>query len=224
MCECVLITAGEVVMSLVSIFFLSLGVGLSGALMPGPLLTVTINESYKRGFIAGPLLVAGHAVLEGSLVVLLVLGLDRVVGNDVFFGVVGMAGGAFLFSMGMRMALDVRDGRLQLDLQDRDTARLGPFLAGLTTSLSNPYWFLWWATFGLSWLLRSLERGVPGVLSFYTGHVMADVLWYFLVSFLVVTGKRFLSDRVYNYVILGCGTFLIVLGARFAGDGLAHLV
>ena len=207
-----------------SIFFISLGVGLSGALMPGPLLTVTINESYRRGFIAAPLLVAGHAVLEGSLVVLLVLGLDRVIGNAVFFGVVGVAGGAFLFWMGMGMAVDVRDGGLRLDLQAHASSRIGPFVAGLTTSLSNPYWFLWWATFGLSWLLRSMQHGAVGVTSFYVGHIMADLLWYFLVAFLVVNGRRFLSDRVYNYVILGCGTFLVILGARFMGDGLAHLI
>lgn len=211
-------------MSLVSIFFISMGVGLSGAVMPGPLLTVTINESYRRGFVAAPLLVAGHAVLEGTLIVLLVLGLDRVVGNDIFFGVVGVAGGAFLFWMGLGMAMDVRDGRLHIDLRTHGGTRIGPFVAGLTTSVSNPYWFLWWATFGLSWLLRSMDRGVAGVLAFFTGHILADLLWYFLVAFLVVTGKRFLSDRAYNYVILGCGTFLLILGARFVGDGLFHLL
>lgn len=211
-------------MSLSAIFFVSLGVGLSGALMPGPLLTVTINESYRRGFRAAPLLVSGHAVLEATLIALLVLGLDRVMGNDLFFGIVGLAGGAFIFWMGLGMAKDVRDGRLHVDLRASDGRRIGPFAAGLTTSLSNPYWSLWWATFGLSWLLRSMERGVAGVLSFYTGHIMADVLWYFLVAFLVVTGKRFISDRAYGYVILACGTFLVVLGGRFMGDGLAHLL
>ncbi len=68
--------------------------------MPGPLLTVTINESYRRGFVAAPLLVAGHAVLEATLIVLLVLGLDRVVGNDLFFGVVGVAGNGFFWGGG----------------------------------------------------------------------------------------------------------------------------
>ncbi len=211
-------------MSLAAIFFISLGVGLSGALMPGPLLTVTINESYRRGFRAAPLLVAGHAVLEASLIVLLVLGLDRLVGNDVFFGMVGVAGGAFIFWMGLSMALDVRDGRLHMDLHASDRRRIGPFAAGLSTSLSNPYWSLWWATFGLSWLLRSMERGAAGVLTFYAGHIMADVLWYFVVAFLVVTGRRFISDRAYNLVILACGAFLVVLGGRFMGDGLAHLL
>ena len=210
--------------SLAAIFFVSLAVGLSGALMPGPMLTVTINESYRRGFVAGPLVVAGHAVLEGALIVLLVLGLDRVLGNDAFFGVVGVAGGAFLLWMGLDMVLDVRDDKLHVNLDNPSSTRIGPFAAGFTTSLSNPYWFLWWATFGLSYLLLSMEHGVVGVLAFYTGHVMADVLWFFLVAFLVVTGKRFLSDRVYNYVILACGAFLVILGGRFIGAGLEHLL
>jgi threonine/homoserine/homoserine lactone efflux protein len=211
-------------MELAAIFIVSLGVGLSGAMMPGPLLTVTIHESYRMGFIAAPLLVAGHAVLEGSLLILLVLGLDKVVGNSLFFGVVGMAGGAFLVYMGLGMVVDVRDRRLRLDLQDRSEGRMGPFVAGLTTSLSNPYWFLWWATFGLSYLLRSLQHGVAGVIAFFTGHVMADVAWYFMVAILVVTGRKVLSDRVYNYLILACGAFLVILGGRFIADGIVHLL
>ncbi|MHB8781619.1 MAG: LysE family transporter, partial [Candidatus Geothermincolia bacterium] len=59
-------------------------VGLSGAMMPGPLLTVAIDESYRRGFSAAPRLVAGHAVLEGAMVVLVGLGLEQVVDNDIF--------------------------------------------------------------------------------------------------------------------------------------------
>lgn len=211
-------------MNLATIFFVSLGVGLSGAMMPGPMFTVTINESYRRGFIAGPLVVAGHAVLEGSLVVLLVLGLDQIIGNDIFFGVVGAAGGAFLVWMGLDMVVEVRDCKLRMSLSNQPANRIGPFAAGFTTSLSNPYWFMWWATFGVSYLLRSMKLGALGVISFYVGHVMADVIWFFLIAFLVVTGKRFLSDRVYGYVILACGAFLVILGARFIADGLAHLL
>jgi threonine/homoserine/homoserine lactone efflux protein len=205
------------------LFGVSLLVGLSGAVMPGPLLTVTINESYRRGFIAAPLLVAGHAVLEGMLLILLALGLDSFITEPAVFGIIGTAGGMVLFWMGVSMILEERDRPLHLDLERHEGKATGPFLAGLTTSVSNPYWVLWWATFGLAWLSKSLEHGAAGVVSFYLGHISADIIWYFFVALLVVTGKRFISDRVYRWIIIGCGIFLLLLGARFLGDGLFTL-
>ena len=50
--------------TLLTIFVSSFVIALSGALMPGPLLTATISESSQRGFITGPLMIAGHAILE----------------------------------------------------------------------------------------------------------------------------------------------------------------
>jgi threonine/homoserine/homoserine lactone efflux protein len=50
-----------------AIFGGSFALALSGVLLPGPLLTVTISESARRGFKAGPLLITGHGLLEFSL-------------------------------------------------------------------------------------------------------------------------------------------------------------
>ncbi len=49
------------------IFATSFAVALSGALMPGPLLTVTISESARRGARVGPQIIAGLAVLESGI-------------------------------------------------------------------------------------------------------------------------------------------------------------
>jgi len=61
--------------NLLTIFASSFVIALSGALMPGPLLTATISESSQRGFVAGPLMIAGHAILELTLVIALLAGL-----------------------------------------------------------------------------------------------------------------------------------------------------
>ncbi|MHB8781462.1 MAG: LysE family transporter, partial [Candidatus Geothermincolia bacterium] len=139
------------------------------------------------------------------------------------FGVVALAGGSFLLWMGTDMVLAVRAGRIRLDLQRRGRVRMGPFAAGMTTSLANPYWSLWWATFGLTWLGRALEHGAPGAVFFFAGHISADILWYSLVAFLVVSGRRFFSERLYRRVIIASGGFLVILGARFIADGLARV-
>ena len=59
------------------IFSLSFLLSLSGALMPGPLLTYTIVRTLRtaeRGWLTGARVIAGHAALESVLICGLVLG------------------------------------------------------------------------------------------------------------------------------------------------------
>ncbi|MEA1895812.1 MAG: LysE family translocator, partial [Euryarchaeota archaeon] len=39
-------------------------IGLTGAIVPGPMLFATIDASLRRGWIAGPEIVLGHALVE----------------------------------------------------------------------------------------------------------------------------------------------------------------
>jgi len=65
-------------LEMAAIFSASFTLALSGALMPGPLFTITISESARRGFRAGPLLMVGHALLEVVLVAAVVQGLGLI--------------------------------------------------------------------------------------------------------------------------------------------------
>ena len=58
------------------------GVGLSGALSPGPLTILAMREGARRGWVAGPFATAGHAVTEAITIVLLALGLSAYVGPE----------------------------------------------------------------------------------------------------------------------------------------------
>ena len=88
---------------LLTIFATSFVIALSGALMPGPLLTITLSESARRGFIAGPLIVCGHGILELILVLLLLLGLAPILNNDYVIGSVGLVGAVVLIWMAVGM-------------------------------------------------------------------------------------------------------------------------
>lgn len=216
-----------------TIFWTALVVGFSGAMMPGPLLTVTIGESVRRGFMAGPLIVLGHAVLEIVLVVLLVLGLARWLASDQVHTVIALVGGAFLVYMGWSMTRDAWRGRVSLNLNTPGNAGppagksagaagpkvfgsgMHPVTAGILVSLSNPYFTFWWATVGLGFIVTSIAFGTAGLVAFITGHLLSDLIWYSLVSGAVAGGRRFMSQQVYRGVIAVCGVFLVGLGAYF---------
>ncbi|MQL53248.1 hypothetical protein GFC01_13470, partial [Desulfofundulus thermobenzoicus] len=93
--------------------------------------------------------------------------------------------------------------------------RMHPVLAGILISLSNPYWSLWWATVGLGYIVLSLKQGVPGLASFFSGHILSDLAWYGLVAAAVAGGRRFLTPVLYRGILVACGFFLIFLGGSF---------
>jgi len=187
-------------------------------MMPGPVLTVTISESTKRGFIAGPLIVLGHAVLEILLLALLTLGFADLINNPGLLGIVGIAGGAVLLWISFDMLKGIR--QLRLDLSSGKSAWGGPVVAGILTSLANPYWIIWWATIGLGYVIISMKFGFIGVAVFFTGHILADLLWYSVVSLFVSRGRKHISDRIYRGIIGICAVMLIFFGIYFGVSGI----
>ncbi|MGI6492131.1 MAG: LysE family transporter [Pelotomaculum sp.] len=220
--------------------------GLSGAMMPGPLLTVTIGESAKRGFLAGPLIVLGHALLELALILALVAGLSVFLTRASVTQAIAVVGGIFLVYMGWTMARDARSGKVSLPLNqgvsrepspgtDQGPAaatsgsplRRGgfrPIAAGILVSLANPYWTLWWATIGLSFITLSLQSGYTGLAIFFSGHILADLVWYSLVAGVIAGGRRFINDQAYRGILVVCGIFLVGLGIYFMYSGLTARV
>ncbi len=209
-------------LALCSIFVTSFIVGLSGALMPGPLLTVTVSQSAVRGWIVGPLVVFGHGLLELTLVVAIVYGLGQILSKGPVIGTIGIVGGAVLLWMGWSMLKDVR--KVKLSLEGNQTDSLHPVWAGILTSLSNPYWTIWWATIGLGYIAFSLPYGLLGITFFYTGHILSDLVWYAFVSSLIHFGKRWANDRAFQVVLAICGVLLLFFGVYFGYSGIRHFV
>ena len=203
-------------MSLPALFSTSLLVGYSGALMPGPLLAVCVAEAAQRGFWTAPALIAGHGVLEVALVLALTVGLGTLLRRPGVGTAIALAGGTFLLWMGQDIVRAAWQGTVSLQLAPSQGAGpAGPFVAGIVVSALNPYWVLWWATVGASYVALACTSGTKGLAAFFSGHILADITWYLLVALVVATGRRAVDDTVYRGVLVICGLFLLGLGAYF---------
>ena len=200
-----------------TIFASSFVIALSGAMMPGPLLTATISESSQRGFIAGPLLIVGHGILELALVMALLLGLAPVLQLPAVFVATALGGAAILLWMAFAMFRSLPSLHLSWGTEHR--RRNHPVVSGVLMSVANPYWIIWWATIGLGYILYSWRFGLWGVAFFFAGHILADLAWYTVVAAAVAGGRRFLTDRLYRGLISGCAVFLIFFAGYFAYAG-----
>jgi threonine/homoserine/homoserine lactone efflux protein len=209
-------------LALFTIFGSSFVIALSGALMPGPVLTVTVSESARRGALAGPLMIFGHGILELALVLALLSGLAPLFSReDVFIGV-SLLGGIILFWMAVTMFRDLP--RLRLKFDDDTEKPRSLILAGILLSLANPYWLIWWATIGIGYIMYSVKFGIPGIIAFFLGHILADLAWYSLISFGIAKGRNFFTDSFYRRLIGACASFLVAFSFYFFYSGLERII
>ena len=214
-------------MNPVALFSSAFVVGLSGAMAPGPVLTATIAESLRRGFVAGPLIVLGHAILELVLLALVVGGLGAFLQRPVVAAALGLVGGSVLVWMGVQTVRTARaaveQGMAAQGAAAPAAGGLHPVAAGVLLSLSNPYWILWWATIGLTFAGQAMAHGLPGLAAFYAGHISSDLAWYSAVSAAVAGGRRIVPASAWRVMIVVCGVALCAIGIRFLADGVGRL-
>ncbi len=206
-------------------------IGLSGAVMPGPVLAVAIKGSAKSGFWFGPLLVLGHALLELPVVLGLGLGLGEMLQKQLVLGIISVVGATILGLMAVGMFREARTATLpskSSSMTSPSGKKTNAVWSGIATSLSNPYWTLWWATAGLTlvgWANKlAVGKGLGsnlGLSSFYLGHIFSDLVWFSFVSFMIATGRRLFTDKSYRILIAACAVALLVLGAFFFYSGVA---
>jgi len=191
-------------------------------MMPGPLLTATISESSQRGFLAGPLLIVGHGILEIILLAALVLGLAPFLQRNDVFVVVAIAGGVILLWMAAGMFRTLPT--LTMSLNPGSVRRGSLVMNGAIMSIANPYWIIWWATIGFGYVIYSWRYGIAGIVVFFTGHILADFVWYSAISAAVGKGRHLFSDGLYRWVIGTCTIVLIIFACYFFYAGVQKVI
>lgn len=186
-------------------------IGLTGALAPGPTLVAAINASVKGGWTAGPKITFGHMVVETLIILLVVAGLSvALTGYSVL---IAATGGIALMVFGVLTLRGAKDAKIGVSEEERNDR--APVIAGLVTSVSNPYFWIWWLTVGSALLIGAMQGGILVMLAFIAGHWGADLGWYTLVSASIHKGRFFLSVRAYRLVLAACGIFLIGFGLYY---------
>ncbi|HEX2951555.1 MAG TPA: LysE family transporter [Armatimonadota bacterium] len=204
---------------MIGIFILSLLVGFSGAIVPGPLFALTLKQALYVGWSAGLWLSIGHMIAELALVIGLKAGLGRILQRPLVTRIIGFVGGIVLlyFAWGMIAVLFTTQS-----LHATASGHTAPLtitsltIQGIVLTVVNPYWYIWWATVGVGLIGAQVkshgERAWP---AFFIGHSMADYVWYIAVSMILAFSGSFLSPAVHRGLIAICGVGVAVLGIMF---------
>jgi threonine/homoserine/homoserine lactone efflux protein len=142
--------------------------------------------------------------------------------NIVFLTLVGTIGGFFLVIFGIVVIRDVSktnfDATFTFENDKVKGFKGNSFIGGIVVSLSNPFWTFWWAVIGLGFMASfniSFENPL-GILLFFIGHELGDMIFYLPLSTFVYYGGKSLNSKVYKYILIVCGAFMIIFGSYLA--------
>jgi len=182
------------------------------------MLAVTIDQALRVGWTAGLWIALGHAVTELALVGGLRAGLGGLLRRPWVRRAIGIIGGLVLLYFAWGMFATALAPAAPVAAQDGKmvASRLGLFGLGVLVTVTQPYWYLWWATAGVGLIAaQSAKHGPRAWPAFYVGHILADFIWFILVAILIALGRGFMSPTVYRTVILVCAVGIAALGIYF---------
>lgn len=208
--------------SLLSVFMFSFLIGIGAVVTPGPVSTAIVSQAPRRGWLVGPLLATGHSVIELGILILIAIGLGAGLAHAGVQTAIAILGGLLLVWMGISMGINIFQGKTHLPGLNEKIAPMtyGQIVGlGMVATVSNPFWYAWWVTVVPGYLARVQNFGLAAVAAFFLGHIMADFLWDTFLSSVIGKGRKWMTDRLYQGLILFCSGFFIYLGIAYILQG-----
>ncbi|MDM7999604.1 MAG: LysE family transporter [Dehalococcoidia bacterium] len=187
-----------------------IGISASGVMMPGPVTAIVISKGTQSKW-AGLMVAIGHAIVEWPLMAIIYFGVSAFLKSDGVQIGLGIAGGLLLIwlSVGVFKAKPV-----DVDVK-YEGAHKNAIIAGVATTTASPYFFLWWATVGVTIVAGAKVFGGGWVVLTGGIHWLFDAVWLLFISLFVFFLRRFLTSKVQRVISVVCGLTLVGFGVYF---------
>ena len=180
------------------------------AIVPGPTVTVILANALRSGTLAGLSIIAGTQLGLVTMILVVALGLEAVMGFMAFaFDWIKLAGAAYLVYLGVQSLRSVRRGEERLEAPKPVGS---PFRQGLVTNLLNPKLAVLFTTL----LPQFIAQGDPAAKSALLAAVFLAIGLTWLVIYTLIVGVVARSRRFRVITEAITGVVLIALGARLA--------
>ena len=193
-------------------------ISLSGVMQPGIMFAMTIAKSYQSPW-AGVQIALGHAVVEVPLILLIYFGFGHFFENTVVQLVLSIVGGGMIIWLGIIMFR----ARTEITRGGKDLP-YNAFTAGILTSALNPFFWVWWATIGSMLVMKFVDFGTAGLITFTLVHWLCDLAWLSLVSVLVYKTQTLWGRKVQEGIFIICSLLLIGFGGWYLISGIQLVV
>jgi threonine/homoserine/homoserine lactone efflux protein len=194
--------------------FLGAGLGWGAGIIPGPLHTLIMVTSIRKGFRAG-----ATVALAPPLADIPVIPISLLVVGAMSDGIVrglSVAGGLFVVWLGYDTIRNAAEGPAT------DSAPGSDLLKGVVTNLLSPHPWLFWLTVGAPILVVAWSDNPASALGFLAGFYGVMVATKIAVAYLASHGKKLDGTPWYTRLLVGSGVLLLAMGALLIWEAVAR--
>jgi len=188
--------------------------GLVAGISPGPLITLVVSETLKKGKKEGIEVAVSPLISELPIILFVLAVLSNVAERSIVMGVISLLGACFLTYLGLSNLLNnFKETRNYLG---KDNA----LLKGVITNLLNLNTYMFWLTIGGPKILESVQVHLSVTILFISGFYLMLVGSNAAVAIVVDKSRTFIRSEYYVYIIRVLGVSLIVFALIFVRNGL----
>lgn len=198
--------------------FSGLGLGLAAGLSPGPLLALLVAQTLRHGTREGLKVAITPVLTDLPVVTASLLVFARLAGREQLFGVIALAGAAYLIWLAW--------GSLRFRSADWRPSDVSPgsIRKALVTNLFNPHVYLFWIAVGSTMVLNAWTQHPSWAVAFLAGFYSCLVGSKLVLAVAIGRSRQFLSGRGYAVAIRASGVFLAGMAVWLARDGVRLLL
>ncbi len=190
--------------------------GLSAGFAPGPLLTLVITQTIKHNAGEGLRVAIAPVLTDLPIILISFFFLIKLSAAGAAIGVISTIGGFYVLYLSYE-TINPGPAKPETSLKPPGSIRKGALVNAL-----NPHPYLFWATVGVPFILKTKHFDPVAtwlfVFSFYLFLIGSKVLIVLIIS----KFKTFLEGKIYLYIIRGLGLTLACFAIFLFRDALVH--
>lgn len=186
--------------------------GLLAGLSPGALLSLTISESLKNGFIAGLKIAIAPIITDIPIIVFSTILYSKALNFNLFYGIISFIGGTFLLYLSYENIKFKLNANTVISQSNDSNSSL---LKGVIGNILNPAPYIFWLTIGTPILINGLE------VNYVFSVILALTFFFFLIgskAFVAYGVDRYrlnLNSAIYQSIIRFLGLPIFIYAILF---------
>ena len=190
---------------------LGLGLGLGAGISPGPLQTLVVTTTLRRGFAAGVRVAIAPLITDTPIVALSVAAVSSV--PEGWVRGIAIAGGLALVAMG---SWEIIHARRNSSVEVDQAPASQDVLKGAVVNLLNPHPWVYWIGVGAPILVTAWRDTPARALAYLAGFYVTIIGAKVVIAAIVAASRHRLSSEWRYRLLLAGGALLVSFGVLLA--------